>query len=286
MSIDERLRAGLAGNTDHLAADLDRELVTVLRRVHRRRQARVVGASVLATAVAAALVWFVGVPGLELGARHQEPIDRPKVVGLQPRSMEGVNGPLEAGAWVVPFWGRDPDSIPRAVVEVPEGYGSPGGWVVDRGADGDPDHYGSVSFWTVQDVVRDPCEGVTAHDPGAGVADLANALRKQPGFTTTSPTPVTVDGYAGLYLEVGFPTDRTQVVGCHGSRYVLWRTDAGDSYGGDVPGTVSRLWILDVQGTRVVMTADTTPGEDAAATAEVLGIAESVHFLEPLKPAR
>jgi len=30
----------------------------------------------------------------------------------------------------------------------------------------------------------------------------------------------------------------------------------------------------------------TAPGEDAATTAEVLGIAESAHFLEPLKPAR
>jgi hypothetical protein len=34
------------------------------------------------------------------------------------------------------------------------------------------------------------------------------------------------------------------------------------------------------------MVADTTPGEDAAATAEVLGIAASTRFIEPLQPAR
>jgi hypothetical protein len=201
-----------------------------------------------------------------------------------PRSMEGVNGALEPGAWVVPFWGKDPGSLPRAVVEIPEGYGSPGGWVVDRGADGHPDEYGSVSFWTVQDVVRDPCEGVTTFDPGPSVRDLARALGSRPGVPAARPERVTVDGRSGLYLEVNFPVDRSQLAGCHSSQYALWRTDAGDFYGGDVAGTVSRLWILDVDGTRVVMVADTTPGEDAAATAEVLGIAGSAHFVEPLKP--
>jgi len=201
-----------------------------------------------------------------------------------PRQMEGINGALEPGAWVVPFWGKDPGSLPRAVVQVPEGYGSPGGWVVDRGADGHPDEYGSVSFWTVQDVVRDFCEGVTTFDPGPGVRDLARALGSRPGVPAVRPKRVTVDGRSALYLEIKFPVDETQLAGCHSSEYTLWGTDAGNFYGGDVAGTVSRLWILDVDGTRVVMVADTTPGEDAATTAEVLGIARSAHFVEALQP--
>jgi hypothetical protein len=201
-----------------------------------------------------------------------------------PKSMAGVDGPLEAGPWVVPMWGEKSDSLPRAVVEVPPGYGSPGGWVVDRGADGDPDSYGSVSFWSVQGVLRDACEGVTAFDPGPGVRDLARALRAQTGLESTVPKPVTVDGRSGLYLEVGFPKDQSRINGCHESSYHLWQTDLGDYYGGNIAGTVSRVWILDVNGTRVVMVADTTPHEDAVAAAEVLGIAASTHFVEPLKP--
>ncbi|MGY2876730.1 hypothetical protein ACVW00_003920 [Marmoricola sp. URHA0025 HA25] len=287
MSIDERLRAGLAANTEHLDTRLDRELSLVLRRAHRRRQTRVIaGVGLLAAAVVAAVAWLGGVPGLVRADQPPDPARTPKVTVLHPRSMAGIDGPIEAGTWVVPFWGNAPDSLPRAVVEVPEGYGSPGGWVVDRGADGDPDQYGSVSFWTVHRVFRDPCEGVTSFDPGPGTAALARALRSQTGFTATSPRPVEVDGYAGLYLEVSFPTDSARVVGCRGSQYLLWSTDAGDSYGTDRAGTVSRLWILDVLGTRVVMVADTTPREDAAATAEVLGIAASAHFLEPLDQAR
>jgi len=283
MSIDERLRAGLVANTDHLDGDLERELATVFRRVHRRRQARVVGATLLATAVAAALVWFVGVPGLDLGARHQDPIKRPKVIGLQPRSMEGVNGPLEAGVWIVPLVGQDPHSLPRAVVEVPAGYGSPGGWVVDRGADGDPENHGDVAFWTAAAVVDDPCEGVTATDPGPTVRNLADALVAQPGTRTTTPRTVTVDGRHGLYLEVTLP-GQDRLNSCHNSGYTLWHTNSVDSYTGSIGGTVNRFWILDVDGTRVVMVADTTPGEDAADIAEIVAIATSAHFIDPLEP--
>ncbi|MGY2876729.1 hypothetical protein ACVW00_003919 [Marmoricola sp. URHA0025 HA25] len=213
-----------------------------------------------------------------------DPAAAPKpAAAATPKPMEGIDGPLEAGSWVVPFWGKAPHSLPRAVVNVPEGYGSPGGWVVDRGADGDPDDYGSVSFWTVKDLLRDPCQGEATYDRGPGVADLAKALRGLPGIAATSPRPVEVDGYAGLYLEISFPTDKAGFRNCHQSQYLLWATDAGDRYGTGIAGTVSRLWILDVLGTRVVMVADTTPHEDATATSEVLGIAASAHFLEPLE---
>jgi len=242
--------------------------------------------ALLAAAAFAAVAWLGDLRGLLGSAGPVEPVNTPKVTVLTPKSMKGIDGPIDAGLWIVPMWGEKTDSLPRAVVEVPEGYGSPGGWVVDRGADGDPENYGSVGFWSVQAVVRDPCEGVTTYDPGPGVRDLATALSGQKGVETTAPRPVTIDGRSGLYLEVRFPTDESRIIGCNSSEYHLWRTDAGDYYGSDIAGTVSRLWILDVDGTRVVMVADTTPGEDAAATAEVLGIAASTHFIEPLQPAR
>jgi len=212
-------------------------------------------------------------------------VPKPSPTATQ-RSMQGINGPLEPGAWTVPMWGKDPEVLPRAVVEVPEGYGSPGGWVVDRGADGDPENHGSVSFWTVQGVVRDPCEGELAVDPGPTVRDLARALHAQRRMVTTLPQRVTVDGHVGLYLELRFPTDDRRMIGCSSSEYAVWHTDDHNSYGSDIAGTVSRLWIVDVDGTRVVMVADTTPREDAAATAEVLGIAASAHFVAPLEPGR
>jgi hypothetical protein len=287
MAIDERLRHGLATNTEHLVTDLELDLARVLGRAHRRHQARMAGGvALLAAAAVAAVAWIAGVPGLDRAEKHQGPIKHPKVVVAEPRSMDGIDGPLEAGQWIMPTWGKDTDGLPRVVLDVPEGYGSTGGWVVDRGADGDPENYGSVSVWTVDAVYRDPCEGTAVRDPGPGVRDLAMALHAQRRVASSAPTPITFDGHSGLYLEVRFPNDQSRLLGCRESAYKLWRTDVGDYYRTDQAGTVSRLWILDVDGTRVVLVADTTPREDAAATAEVLGIAASAHFLEPLKPAR
>ena len=200
--------------------------------------------------------------------------------------MAGINGPLMAGRWVMPMLGSDPDALPRAVVEVPPGYGTPGGTVVDRGGDGDPANHGDVMFWTVQDVVGDPCEGETTADADLGptVGDLANAIVAQPGQQTSRPKPVTIDGYSGLYLEVTIPRKPSRLASCHASEYALWRNDDGDYFRTVIPGTVNRFWILDLNGLRVVMCAITTPSENAAAITEVVGIAESTHFLPPLKP--
>ena len=282
MSIDERLRAGLAANTEHLGSGLEREISTVLRRVHRRRQARVVGGTLVVAAIVAAFGWVGGMPGLLRGA--PDPAKPPRITIVEPRSMAGMNGPLTAGRWVMPMVGNDSDALPRAVVEVPPGYGTPGGWVVDRGADGDPDNHGEVFFWTAQDVVRDPCEGVTTADPGPTVLDLANAIVAQPGQQTSRPKRVTVDGYSGLYLEVTTPRKPSRLAGCHASEYALWSNEDGDFYRVTIAGTVNRFWILDLDGQRVVMCATTTPSENAAAITEVVGIAESTHFLPPLKP--
>ena len=199
----------------------------------------------------------------------------------QPQSLEGVDGPIEAGSWIVPLVGREYKSLPRAVVEVPDGYGSPGGWVVDRGADGDPASYGDVSFWTVESVYRDRCAARATVDPGPTVRDLATALRAQSAHRTTKPRTVEVDGHSGLYLEVTLP-GQERLNRCHDSQQTLWRTDNGGEYGGNIGGTVSRLWILDVDGTRVVMVAGTTPNETAEEVAEVVAIADSAHFIGPV----
>lgn len=194
-----------------------------------------------------------------------------------PRSMEGIDGALEAGSWRVPVYARDYRTLPWAVVEVPEGYGSPGGWTVDRGADGDPQDYGSVDFWSVGTVADDPCHASTETDPGSTVRDLAEAIHRQRGHQATAPVPVTLDGHTGLYLEVTGP-DRKQLDTCAERRFTLWRGDDNVLNGTDVPGMVFQIWILDVNGHRIVVNEATSPHETQAEKAEVRAIAESTHF--------
>ncbi len=280
MSIEERLRTGLAANTDRLTSDeeLERKLHAVLRRAHHRQQVRAAGVAVAAVAAVLAVVaWLSGGVDLGRGDGPPDPIETPHVTELGPRSMEGVDGALEAGSWLVPVYARDYESLPRAVVQVPEGYGSPGGWTVDRGADGDPEDYGSVDFWSVGTVIDDPCRGSTGSDPGPSVRDLAEAIHGQPGHRATAPVPVTLDGYSGLYLEVTGPRAK-EFDRCANGTFTLWRSTANFPSGTNVPGTVFHLWILDVDGHRIVVNEDTTPHETAPEKAEVRAIAESTHF--------
>lgn len=196
----------------------------------------------------------------------------------QPPSMEGIDGALEAGMWMVPLYARDYRTLPWAVVEVPDGYGSPGGWTVDRGADGDPENHGTVDFWSVGTVVGDPCRASTGTDPGPTVRDLAEALRRQRGSHATAPVPVTLDGHTGLYLEVTGP-GRKQLDTCVDRTFTLWRGDDDVGSATAVPGTVFQIWILDVNGHRIVVNETTSPHETRAEKAEVRAIAESTHFI-------
>ncbi len=283
MSIDERLRTGLAANTDHLDPDLEGELSRVLRRSARRRRGRQAAVAVVVAAVLAVVAWLGDLSGVIRGSRVHDPVKRPRVILVEPRKMEGVNGALEPGPWAVPFFAAQPHRLPRAVVDVPPGYGSPGGWVVDRGADGDPEAYGEVAFWVVRDVAKDPCHGAEFVRPAAGVRPLVDALVAQPGQRSSRPRPVTVDGHRGVYVEL--TQDGADVRGCHESTSTLWHSTGDFGFGFGVTGTVIRCWVLDVDGLRVVMTASTTPHETPTEAAEVVAIARSVRFIGPLDPS-
>jgi len=89
---------------------------------------------------------------------------------------------------------------------------------------------------------------------GPGVDDFATALAEHPLLDTTSPVDVTLDGYSGKYLDLQVPLDLSDC-----AQYYVW--EPGIYAQG--PGHRWHIWILDVDGVRVVMTAydyaETTP---------------------------
>ena len=235
-------------------------------------------------ALAAVLPIATVLTGCDGASPQSRPPDSPSAATsasrqASPRSMEGIDGPIQAGAWKVPLYARDYRRLPWAVVEVPEGYGSPGGWTVDRGADGDPENHGTVDFWSVGTVMDDPCHASTGTDPGPTVRDLAEAIHRQRGHRATAPVPVSLDGHSGLYLEITGP-GRKELDNCVDRTFTVWRGDDDLPSVTDVPGTVFQIWILDVNGDRIVVNETTTSHETTAEKAEVRAIAESTHFTE------
>jgi hypothetical protein len=168
--------------------------------------------------------------------------------------MEGEGTALEPGEYVIDY------AAPVATVTftVPdEPYnGEPSPWykaLFDWG----PWHQNNAGRLGVADVENlfvDPCDPVAGlRDPavGPGVADLVAALSDVPGLVVSEATDATISGYSGQLVEL---TGEVPAV-CVEDR-AIWLTTRGDP-SLLLPGTgdFNRVWILDVEGERLVIWA-------------------------------
>ena len=122
------------------------------------------------------------------------------------------------------------------------------------------------SVWDVAEVPTDPCHPLTTmRDPGPTVDDLVKALVAQKSRDASKPQAVTVDGHPGQYLEWSVPKDAEVVgdadfVGCDVQDnghldFVSWMAARGGERYQQEAGQVDRLWILDLDGHRLLADA-------------------------------
>jgi hypothetical protein len=115
-------------------------------------------------------------------------------------------------------------------------------------------------------------------DPGPSAKDLAKALVAQKGAETSKPVPVTVGGYRGQYLtyQVGKGID---VLQCEASAFDIFSTGPGSWYL-EASRERAAIWILDVDGERLVLAWVAVPGVPRAAMREMTHMVQSAHFVE------
>lgn len=191
--------------------------------------------------------------------------------------------PLEPGTYSI-----DPDvdasTRLRVVFEVPTD-----GWTAWHGALKGNQHVG-VGIMTVSNLVRHGCSDHSPADPpvGSSVDDLAAALADLAPFRVTSPPEdVTIYGYSGKHLELIVPEDLPRTpggdfTGCVDGNVASWFADVWDPSGpffgyGD-PGRSEEFWILDVDGTRLVINATWVPGSPPDLIAEMRTILGSIRI--------
>ena len=138
-----------------------------------------------------------------------------------------------------------------------------------------------LGFWNLDNLYADPCtpaSGLLDPAPGPTVDDLVAAFNRVPGVVLSTPTDVTVDGFAGKQADLSFGGSD----GCTGEDAVLWPIGiAGDAAPAPGPGEVERLWIVDVNGDRLVIaTTDTSDATDEV-RAELNAIFESIRIEAP-----
>lgn len=147
----------------------------------------------------------------------------------------------------------------------------------------------AVSFTLAGNVVADPCRADGQSPPvGPSAMDLATALAALPGFTATTPETVEFDRVTrGIYLEL---RTNPAALACTAPDIHLWtldpdrfRTDLGPTgsavWGAEQP--INRIWILDVEGTRLVIDAVAALDATPAALAELQAVVDSVRFERP-----
>ena len=187
-------------------------------------------------------------------------------------ALPAAGSTLRAGTYVAaPF--EEPNDVIRFTVTVPDGWVPvPGqsGVVPATGTEG-PEGMGLV-FTMVNALYSDPCHDNAAGEEdvvvGPTVEDLAAALQEQTAYEASAPTDVALGGYSGLRMDLQLPSD-IDFATCDEGQFWVW--DSAPYAQG--PGNQWHLWILDVEGTRVVVHAEdftTTPEEDRAELQEII----------------
>jgi hypothetical protein len=196
-----------------------------------------------------------------------------------PASSVTAMAPSDAAeTYVVKTLDPDFDAKYRITMDVPDGYeGFPdGSGVAKLGRIGQM----AVGAWVIGDVYANPCRWETTlldPPPASSVDALVAALADQKGLRVSTTTDITVDGFAGTYMERTVDAG-TNLADCAGGHFRPWLgTDGGERY--LEPGQHDRLWILDVDGVPLVIDASLGErGTSAQDRAAHIQIAESVRI--------
>lgn len=140
------------------------------------------------------------------------------------------------------------------------------------------------SIADIANVTNNACTDQTPLDPPVGptVDDLATALTHLAPFTVAEPpTDVTIDGYHGKHLTLTTTGSNLRITGtgsslrfagCRDGGHLqswIFRGEGGPFYGyAAVPDIREQFWILDVEGTRLVLVKLDSPSSPAQDIAE------------------
>jgi hypothetical protein len=165
----------------------------------------------------------------------------------------------------------------RLTFTVPDGWAGAGAdsiWLAEKGNSG-PDGAGLLfgrGAWLLSDPCVQPDQPILP-DVAVGPTgdDFAGAIADHPLLDATDPVAVTLAGYPGMYIDLQLPADISMC-----ELYRPWH-----------PGIYAQgashqwhLWILDVDGLRVVVQSTDYPGTSAKHRTELEGIVDSIR-IEP-----
>lgn len=260
----------------------DRVLDAVLERVAETPQHRAAWMpgrdpwiAAAAAVLAVAVILGLGLSPVTVRLGRPDTIPAPPPVPFVPLPA----GPIEAGVYSL-----ERDFAVELTFSVPSGWSkfdvgpdhvsivqNPEGGVYPTPPDGT-----ALGFFVVDNLFADPClPGNRMLDPPVGptVDDLAQALSSVPAYRASGTQPVVLGGYSGVTMSLDL-----DVYMCSFRQVMLWRTPSGWVRNPQGEEEKNTLWILDVDGTRLVINALHFPGVSAESRAELDRIVASVRI--------
>jgi hypothetical protein len=247
MSVEDLIERALAEQARGMSAEPDVAALVARGMQARRRRRLAILASVAATVLIAAVV---------AGPMLWNRTESAPAAGTPSPEATATVGPGRGTGY---FGGSFPE-VP-VMFTLPQGWEADGAFVNKSGAE---PVFGLV-FMDVANVYTDGCRWeLVDPPPGPTVDDLVAAFAKVPGFRG-APRDVTVNGYTGQQIEFRVPDYNKEE--CTNGQFGILKQDyspgADPALWAQAPNQQNRLWILDVDGTRLVILAG-DPGNMSA----------------------
>lgn len=229
---------------------------------------------------------LLGAPNTNIDGTGGQPSPTPEPTATPEPSAAAPTATPQAGLPEGPFEFEDQGTAMAVTIPAP-GWTFTDPTALIKGVEVDNLPEAAILFWAFPDrelyVYGDPCRSTSTRPetPVATVDEIAAALAAQASRDASEPVDVTIGGHAGKSVTLHVPEDAV-FEECEEGKFVMYGTE-GDPLGrySQGPGQVDELWILDVDGTLVIIDAMSRPDSRAELVEEMRQIVESTTFDNP-----
>jgi hypothetical protein len=142
-------------------------------------------------------------------------------------------------------------------------------------------------------VYGDPCHWLTTipETPATTPDEIAAALAAQASRDATAPVDIAVGGYTGKAITLNVPmsyhlpgaTREEEFADCDQATFATYGIEGNDAevWNAQGPGQIDEMWILDVDGSIVILDAVYSPATPDDLVEELRALAESATFEAP-----
>ena len=211
---------------------------------------------------------------------------------VSPTTTAFREGSLTAGRYVVYPYDTTAPSL-AITLTVPDGWSGFANWGLISPKGPEAPNGIAIGLLSASELFSDPCHWDIKGDRtfpqpgdvavGPKAVDLANAIDRQFGASSTAPAAVSLAGFPGYRLDVQLPdvnfaTACDKASGQTEGSYFVWSTReaSGNDLFAQGPAQRWHLWILDVAGKRIIVVMDDFAGTSAEDRAAAQAIVDSI----------